>query len=969
MKRLHNLFFVFLISYNGFSQNTIGLPDIYNYKKQQYNAGTQNWNIEQDNNGILYFANNEGLLSYDGKHWKNNPLPNKTIARSVHIGFDNNIYVGGQDEIGFFSPGKNGMLHYHSLIDKLSLNDRSFGDVWDILSNGQDIFFRTPGKIFKLNNQNFTVYKANSEWLYMGIANNTIYAQDNETGILYYSNNNWYPLENNNTLSVSNPITDVLVLNNRQVVFSTLKNGLFYFDNKQLNKINSTTLSGIQSERIYTAKAISKDWMAIGTNNGGLYIIDKSGNLIQHFSKKEGLQNNNVLALKLDHQGNIWAGLDNGIDCIAYSSAIKKILPNEQNGSGYSALMLNKRLYIGTSSGVFQTELQDQHDLSFSRGNFSLVKNTNGQVWNLSEINGKILVGHHEGAFQIEQNEANPLQNATGFWNFTPLSNVFPASEIIAGNYKGIQFFKNNGNSFLADLSIPDFTETSRFVAVDNYQNIWVSHPYHGVYKISKKENGNYSYKLYDDKSGLPKTINNHIYKVRNQVITATEKGIYVYNYKKDKFEPDEFYRKILGNQSVRYIKEDKEGNLWFIHEKSLGVIDFSGSKPEVIFLETLNKKMLSGFESIYPINAANIILGAEEGFYHINYEKYKKNVSPPDVRISLVKINNQRDSIIFGGYYSQINARPAQAKNDIPEIEHSWKDIHFEFAATSFGNDAELLYSFRLKGMDNNWSEWSNKTEKDYTNLSPGNYTFEVKVKNNFGKESSTSSYSFVILPPFYRSIFAYTIYILLIGFGIYFLYFKQRKKFESQQVKYEEEQKRLQYLHQLEMDKTASELITLRNEKLQSEIDFKNSELATNTMHLVQKGELLSKIKSELNQVIKSIENEKTIAELKKMIKALSEDEKMDDDWDHFTQHFDKVHSDFVVVLKEAHNNVTANEIKLCTYLRMNLSTKEIAQLMNISVRGVEISRYRLRKKLGLNTETNLFDYLISLTSKKPS
>ena len=103
--------------------------------------------------------------------------------------------------------------------------------------------------------------------------------------------------------------------------------------------------------------------------------------------------------------------------------------------------------------------------------------------------------------------------------------------------------------------------------------------------------------------------------------------------------------------------------------------------------------------------------------------------------------------------------------------------------------------------------------------------------------------------------------------------------------------------------------------------------------------------------------------------MIKALSEDEKMDDDWDHFTQHLDKVHSDFVVVLKEAHNNVTANEIKLCTYLRMNLSTKEIAQLMNISVRGVEISRYRLRKKLGLNTETNLFDYLISLTSKKTS
>jgi DNA-binding CsgD family transcriptional regulator len=135
---------------------------------------------------------------------------------------------------------------------------------------------------------------------------------------------------------------------------------------------------------------------------------------------------------------------------------------------------------------------------------------------------------------------------------------------------------------------------------------------------------------------------------------------------------------------------------------------------------------------------------------------------------------------------------------------------------------------------------------------------------------------------------------------------------------------------------------------------------------MHLVQKGELLAKIKTELNHIMKAIGNEKTASELKKMIKVLGEDEKMDKDWEHFAQHFDKVHSDFMVVLKEKHNNITPNELKLCTYLRMNLSTKEIAQLMNISVRGIEISRYRLRKKLGIATEISLFDYLINLSSK---
>jgi DNA-binding CsgD family transcriptional regulator len=188
-------------------------------------------------------------------------------------------------------------------------------------------------------------------------------------------------------------------------------------------------------------------------------------------------------------------------------------------------------------------------------------------------------------------------------------------------------------------------------------------------------------------------------------------------------------------------------------------------------------------------------------------------------------------------------------------------------------------------------------------------------------------------------------------------------RNKFKSQRKKYEEEQRKLQYLHQLEIDKTANELVRVKNEKLQAEIDFKNSELATSAMHLVQKGELLTKVKTELNRLTKVLDNDKAISELKKMIKVLSEDDKTDKDWEHFAQHFDKVHRDFVVVLKEKHPTVTGNELKLSAYLRMNLSTKEIAQLMNISVRGIEISRYRLRKKLGISSEVNLFDYLINL------
>jgi DNA-binding CsgD family transcriptional regulator len=474
---------------------------------------------------------------------------------------------------------------------------------------------------------------------------------------------------------------------------------------------------------------------------------------------------------------------------------------------------------------------------------------------------------------------------------------------------------------------------------------------------------GNYTTKQYQKKEGLPALLNNHIYKIKNRIVVGTENGVYEYNTEKDKFETASSYTSLIGNQSIRYLKEDKEGNIWFIHEKVLGVIDYTGNQPQVIYIPELNAKMLSGFEYIYAIDGSNIFLGGEKGFYHINYEKYKKLAPALNVQIRSVHIIDNLDSTLFGGYFKNVNENQVQDASNKPQVAYRFKTMHFDFTSVAFGFQNNLEYSYRLKGFENNWSAWTKRTEKEYTNLVPGSYTFEVKVRNNLGNESAVSSYQFTIDAPWYRTLLAYLLYFIAIGFGVYKLHIYQRTKFKAQQQKYEQEQQRLRYIHELEINKSESDLVTLQNEKLGVEIEYKNSELASSAMHIVKKGELLTKVKSELGSIIKKIDNEYAITELKKMVKALNEDENLDQEWEYFTKHFDKVHSDFIVKLKEKHSNISNNELKLCAYLRMNLSTKEIAQLMNISVRGVEISRYRLRKKLNLATDTNLFDYLISI------
>ncbi len=886
--------------------------------------------------------------------------------RSVELGADKKIYVGGQDELGYFSPNKNGCLQYHSLTHLIPAKDRSFNDVWDIVTYKEALFFRSTNKIFRIKDSLVSTYEPRVEWSHLEKCHGELYAHDFEEGLMRFEGDQWVPLFETNPLPHHEPVTGLLPLKGNQFLITTLKNGIFQYTEAGITPLTTENHPQFVQDNIYGAIRVSEDWVALATSNNGVCIIDEKGAIIQRFTRTEGLQNNNVLSIYLDQQRNLWLGLDNGIDLIAYNSAIKQINPQLQNGSGYTALIQQQRLYAGTTNGLYSVPLQETPDLSFSKGDFSLVENTRGQAWGLAAVNGKVLLGHHEGAFVVDENRATNIALLKGFWNFLTLPGAFPEASFIAGSYKGLQLFSYAEGRFSLLAAIPGFTESSRFIALDKQHNIWVSHPYHGVFRITRTKDGGYQIGTYSDKKGLPSALNNYVFKIKNDLLLATEKGIYTYDPEKDVFEPSVAYQKILGTQRIRYLKADPAGNIWFIQDKNLGVIDYSGIEPAIIYIPELTNKMLSGFEFIYPVNEKNIFLGGEKGFYHINYEKYKSNFPSLHVQLRQVRIIGAKDSLVFGGYFNHVNDKQVQQKSQIPSIGPAWKTIRFEYSSPLFGYQNNLEYSYRLKGFDSQWSEWDKRTEKEYTNLPPGTYSFEVKVRNNLGNESAVMVYQCKILPPWYQTLWAAGLYLLITAFGLYLLYQWLKKKFRLQRKKYEIEQQRLLYIHDLELNKSESELVTLRNEKLEADIGFKNSELASAAMHLVKKGELLTKIKADLSHILKEVDHPVAIASLKKMIKTLNEDDNMDQEWENFTKHFDKVHSDFVVDLKEKHPTITGSEVKLCAYLRMNLSTKEIAQLLNISVRGVEISRYRLRKKLQLPSETNLFDYLITIQSK---
>jgi len=940
-------------------QTSVGLREVLNYEKQTYNAGATNWDIGQDTQGRVYFANNEGLLSFDGTYWKLYPLPNKTIVRSIEFGKDQRIYIGGQDEVGYFSPDKAGKLAYTSLREFLPEADRNFADIWNIASYGDELFFQSENKIFRYADHKMVVFRPFSAWEYIGVSNGQLIAQDEAKGFLVYKNGYWAPFIDKTLLPGDLYITKITPFGKDSSLVTTQKDGLFILTGDKLHPFTISGLGIDPYQNFSGAVQIDEESFIIGTYTNGFYLINKKGMVLENLSKREGLQNNNIRSLFRDRNHNIWLGLDSGIDFIAFNNAIKHINPPVLNaGSGYAAVIYHNSLFLGLSNGIYELPLQDIPDLSYTKNNFKVI--ADGQTWGLFLVNDHLLAGRYDGFFQIKGGKAEPVIKGNGFWTFQPLQK---STLLVAGNYHGVRLFESRDHEFYDKGNIAaGFSESARFVAVDNNNTVWVSHPYRGVYKLPLSGVGD-SAKLYTDKNGLPSSLKNHVYKVKNRIVIATEKGVYEYNSATDTFQESPYFKEIFGDRSIRYLKEDPNGNIWFIQEKDIGVADFSTLRPTLIYLPELKGKMVSGFEHIYPVNDNNIFVGGEKGFYHINFEKYKQNNHPLSVYIRTVKAMGKIDSLLFGGYFGNVNEDKAQPKEMTPSVSHQWNSFHIEYSSPLFEQQSNIEYSFNLEGFDKNWSEWSKRTEKDYTNLTAGNYTFQVKARNNLGNESEASLYSFTVLPPWHQTALAYFFYVVLALYLVYFLYQKQQKRLLSERQKHQEEQKRVVYLHQLELEKSEKEVVKLRNEKLETEIEFKNSELASTAMHLVQKEELLTKVKGELQHLDKTGKDKGDPAELKKILRILSEEEKLNQEWEQFSIHFNKVHSDLLITLKEKYPSLKAHELKLCAYLRMNLSTKEIAQLMSISVRGVEVSRYRVRKKLQIPTEVNLFQFLFDL------
>ncbi len=949
----------------------IGSPSITNFTRADYQAGTQNWLIRQDERGIVYFGNNKGLLEFDGTNWQIVTLPNRTIVRSFAFGAEGTIYLGGQNELGYLKADDSGKHHYTSLIDLIPEELRSFEDVWKIFIQHQKVFFCSEKAIFSLENQEITVLQPKSgRFENFFSLDGEIYIQDKAEGLFLLKDDQLQVLQQGGIFT-EDRVVAILPHQEGQALLVTVSKGLFLMKGTTVSPWKVEASPFLISHQAYCAIKLKDNRFAIGTSQNGVLIIDEQGVPDLHLNETKGLQNSTVLSICQDIQGNLWLGLDNGIDYAEINSPFSTIRSEDGvAGTGYAAVIHENKLYLGTNQGLYYANWDKDHDPT-QQGKFERVENTIGQVWNINVVAAEPIICQHKGAAYLKDKRTVPFSNTEGAWKFMRLE-VNP-DYAIEGTYTGLVLYKNRQ----ADEAEPPqwelvrkldkFTESARVFEEDEDGHIWVSHAYKGLYKIELTADLETIKKInfYHSKNGLPTNIFINVTKIRKELIFTTPKGIYKYDKQRDYFVVHQDFQDIFGkNRNVHRLLEDKFGNVWFSIDDEFGMLKVQEkgvvNKLELAYFNQIQPELVDGFEHVYAYQGHHFLIGAEKGFIHYDASRSPTGETPFRVLIRKVTSITEKDSTVYWGNTN--SDKESEALN----FNYRMNDFRFSFSSPYYEKINHIQYRFLLEGFEDSWSNWSPKVEKEYTNLAAGNYTFKVQARNAYGEESSKAIFSFRITPPWYLSLYAKAAYFILLVLGflslVKFIARREAQKTEAFKLEQVERLARKEAEFKKEVKKSEGEVIQLRNEKLHTDIKYKNSQLASATMHLVQKSEILMQIKSDLNQLEKDIPQglKKRIEQISRTIDA---DIRLDNNWKQFEFYFDQVHENFFKRLRKQFPKLTPKDQKLCAYLRMNLATKEIAPLLNISVRGVEISRYRLRKKLDLDSDKNLVAFILEI------
>ena len=927
------------------------VPPVFNYNTSNYNAGNQNWAISQDKNGIMYFANNQGLLSFDGVNWRLHTLPNNLGVKSIYV--DSNIednidkeriYVGSFEEFGYFERDATNRLNYHSL--KQLVNDYTFknDEIWTIVKHKDTVYFQSFSSYFSFTENTIKTHTTKPAPLFFFNLHDKLFAQLIKDGLYQFNGNKFESIVNRDQLA-NDDVVGMISIDSISL-FITSKNGVFKFNthNNIVSKWSTTVDDELREAVINRVVAVSDSLFVLGTINNGVYGINGNGKLEWHINRKNGLNNNTVLGLFKDKTGNLWVALDNGISNIQLNHDISIFEPSDiQIGMVEDMLIIDDKTYVATNQGVY---LYNPTIESFTQ-----LPDFNIQTWYIKEIDKQIIAGHNKGASFIENNRQKLINGSSIGGTDIKEVTINGKKALIETTYSFLSvFLKDNSEKWQFSHNITDgFVDLATNIEVDHTGNIWLKHMYKGLYRlrldneIKKVVETEYFDRLDSLSSSTPL----NVMKLRGRIVMTDGNSFYTYDDILQKITPfEQLNSQLPALVTTNRIVPVNDNLFWFIENNEYVLIEYDSGSYRV-----KDKVPFSIFNNPPNQGRSNIYIDKNESTYFClnggiaKYTFREKNIETKDLMLNAMWSYDRKDNT---------NKYLSLDKQNV--IEFSQNTIGFNFAYPDYSKKVFRVECF-LENYDTRWIPTNSQLSITYSNLPADDYILRARIVNDLGEELSQLSFPFEIKHPWYQTNWAYFLYIvlaILIAGSLTLTYIRYAIRRSTKEFE-EREQKRL-----AQLSKQENQIATLKSERLQADLSHKSKELASATMLIINHEEFLNDLKKDIQQNALSGKIQKKQSE--QLIDKINQNLSEEDEWSVFQENFDLIHKNFFRNLKSTYPDLTPADLRLCALLRLNYTTKEIARMQNLSLRGVEAARYRLRKKIDIQENEDLVSFMIN-------
>lgn len=711
------------------------------------------------------------MLEYDGIRWRLIQTPRRTTVRSLTQDSQGRIYVGAVGEIGYLAPDATGQMAFVDLTSRLDPGQRGFSDVWTAAATPLGLFFQSREYLFLLSPDRVLAVKASSTFHLAFALKNRIFVRQRGIGLMELSGDRLALVPGGERFANESIFMMVEAGKDSPGTFliGSRNLGLWQFDGIRMKAFPSEADAFLKANSLYHGTRLEDGTLALATIRGGVAFLDAKGGMVGTLNRASGLLGDNIKHLYPDHQGSLWMALDDGIAKVEWPSPFSIFgVRSGLKGNAWAIHRHQGHLYVATGQGTYFLEADPTEG---GQARFRQVEGVSAQSIAFLSVEKELLLTCGQGVFLIDGARSRPIFPSSSNAISLLRSKADPA-RVFVGMQGGLISIYRTSRGWVKEAAIPGISDDIYSMAEAETGCLWLGTQAQGALRVRFPQGwtggttgGIPQVEHFGEEQGLPRANQACVGQVGPDILIGTHDGFYRCDESAKRLIPDPRFSRLFpeGNRWIRTFRQDPQGRIWLDTKDEIRGIHESGviePQPEGAYrweAAPFRRFAELSIESIFPEPSGTVWFGGPEGL--LRFDPGISRKIEPMFPVLVRRVFQKGDAPPMAP------TSPGEA----PAYKFAENALRFEFSLPSYDQESANRFQVLLEGHDQTWSSWSSEAQKEYTNLPEGGYRFRVRGRNIYGHLSPEGTFAFRILPPWYRTLWAYALFLLIGSAGVF--------------------------------------------------------------------------------------------------------------------------------------------------------------------------------------------------------